>query len=159
MKSKSEKKREHHKVQELGHQLISIPEEIINEMNIDNELIDAISLAKKIKKKGALNRQKKLIGKLIKHENISHIKEIIKKTNTKSNLEKKIFKNTEFWRDRIIQKRTIGLNEYDSFVGKENPSIKTKLETIEKNTKKDRDTKLKRELFKIIFEELSNLSD
>ena len=159
MKSKSEKKREHHKVQELGHQLISIPEEIINEMNIDNELIDAISLAKKLKKKGALNRQKKLIGKLIKHENISHIKEIIKKTNTKSNLEKKIFKNTEFWRDRIIQKRTIGLNEYDSFVGKENPSIKTKLETIEKNTKKDRDTKLKRELFKIIFEELSNLSD
>ncbi len=159
MKSKSEKKREHHKVQELGHQLISIPEEVINEMNIDNELIDAISLAKKLKKKGALNRQKKLIGKLIKHENISHIKEIIKKTNTKSNLEKKIFKNTEFWRDRIIQKRTIGLNEYDSFVGKENPSIKTKLETIEKNTKKDRDTKLKRELFKIIFEELSNLSD
>ena len=159
MKSKSEKKREHHKVQELGHQLISIPEEIINEMNIDDELIDAISLAKKLKKKGALNRQKKLIGKLIKHENISHIKEIIKKTNTKSNLEKKIFKNTEFWRDRIIQKRTIGLNEYDSFVGKENPSIKTKLETIEKNTKKDRDTKLKRELFKIIFEELSNLSD
>ena len=159
MKSKSEKKREHHKVQELGHQLISIPEEVINEMNIDNELIDAISLAKKLKKKGALNRQKKLIGKLIKHENISHIKEIIKKTNTKSNLEKKIFKNTEFWRDRIIQKRTIGLNEYDSFVGKENPSIKTKLETIEQNTKKDRDTKLKRELFKIIFEELSNLSD
>ena len=78
MKSKSEKKRQHHKIQELGHKLISIPEEIINEMNIGNELIDAISLAKKLKKKGALDRQKKLIGKLIKHENISHIREVIK---------------------------------------------------------------------------------
>ena len=47
MESKSEKKRQHHKIQELGHKLISIPEEIINEMNIGNELIDAISLAKK----------------------------------------------------------------------------------------------------------------
>ena len=159
MKSKSEKKRQHHKIQELGHKLISIPEEIINEMNIGNELIDAISLAKKLKKKGALNRQKKLIGKLIKHENISHIREVIKKTNTKSNLEKKVFKNTEFWRDRIIHEKTIGLNEYHSFVGKENPAIKIKLKTIEQNTKKNSDTKLKRELFKIIFEELSNLSD
>jgi ribosomal 50S subunit-associated protein YjgA (DUF615 family) len=51
MESKSEKKRQHHKIQELGHKLISIPEEIINEMNIGNELIDAISLAKKLKKK------------------------------------------------------------------------------------------------------------
>jgi ribosome-associated protein len=159
MESKSEKKRQHHKIQELGHKLISIPEEIINEMNIGNELIDAISLAKKLKKKGALNRQKKLIGKLIKHENISHIRGVIKKTNTRSNLEKKIFKNTEFWRDRIIHKKIIGLNEYHCFIGKENPSIKIKLKAIEQNTKKDSGTKLKRELFKIIFEELSNLSD
>jgi len=158
MKSKSEKKRQHHKIQELGYQLVSIPEEIINEMNIGNELIDAIFLAKKLKKKGALNRQKKLIGKLIKHENISQIREIIEKINTKSNLEKKIFKNTEFWRDMIIQKKTTGLNEYNSFVGKENSLIKTKLKAIEQNTNKDRDTRLKRELFKIIFEELSNLS-
>ena len=42
MKSKSEKKRQHHKIQELGQKLISIPEEIINEMNIGNELLDAI---------------------------------------------------------------------------------------------------------------------
>ena len=59
MESKSEKKRQHHKIQELGHKLISIPEEIINEMNIGNELIDAISLAKKLKKKRRAQQTKK----------------------------------------------------------------------------------------------------
>ena len=39
-------------IEELGESLISMPEEIINQLELKNDLKYAISLAKKIKKKG-----------------------------------------------------------------------------------------------------------
>ena len=49
MKSKSEKKREHHEIQMLGEKLVSISDEKLKEFFLSNELIEAITLARKLK--------------------------------------------------------------------------------------------------------------
>jgi len=157
MKSKSEKKREHHEIQMLGEKLVSISDEKLKEFFLSNELIEAITLARKLKKHGALRRQKQLIGKLTRFENIEYIQNILNKQNKRDRLEKKIFKHTEEWRKRILEEGNSSLDEYNIFIGWKNKDIKLLLKTIKLNPKDLKRIKVKRELFKLIHKDLSAL--
>ncbi len=63
--SKSARKREYLALQKLGEDLIPLLESDLRAMNLDEDLLDAILEAKRIKKRGALRRQKQYIGKLM----------------------------------------------------------------------------------------------
>lgn len=52
-------------MQKLGEDLIPLLESDLRAMNLDEDLLDAILEAKRIKKRGALRRQKQYIGKLM----------------------------------------------------------------------------------------------
>jgi len=157
MKSKSEKKREYHKIQALGEKLISIPDEKLKEFFLNNELLEAITLAKKLKKHGALRRQKQLIGKLTRLEDVEHIQDILNKQNKRDRLEKEIFKDTEEWRKKILANGKNSINEYNIFIGSENKDIELLLKATKLNPKNSIKLKLKRELFKLIHKDLSSL--
>ncbi len=157
MKSKSEKKRNHHKFQALGERLISIPDEKLKESFLNNELLEAITLAKRLKKHGALRRQKQLIGKLTKLEDMEYIQNILNKQNKRDRLERKIFKNTEEWRERILAEGNNSLDQYNIFIGSENKDIKLLLKAIKLNPKNSIKIRLKRELFKLIHKDISAL--
>lgn len=63
--SKSEMKREYLARQKLGEELIPLQESELRAMGLDEDLLDAILEAKRLKKHGALRRQKQYIGKLM----------------------------------------------------------------------------------------------
>jgi ribosome-associated protein len=63
--SKSARKREYLALQKLGEDLIPLLEPDLRAMNLDDDLLDAVLEAKRMKKRGALRRQKQYIGKLI----------------------------------------------------------------------------------------------
>lgn len=63
--SKSARKREYLALQQLGEELIPLLESDLRAMNLDEDLLDAVLKAKRIKKRGALRRQKQYIGKLM----------------------------------------------------------------------------------------------
>ena len=63
--SKSARKREYQARQKLGADLISIQESDLRAMGLDEDLLDAVLEAKRMKKHGALRRQKQYIGKLM----------------------------------------------------------------------------------------------
>ncbi len=63
--SKSARKREYLALQKLGEDLVLLLESDLRAMNLDEDLLDAILEAKRIKKRGALRRQKQYIGKLM----------------------------------------------------------------------------------------------
>ena len=63
--SKSARKREYLALQKLGEDLIPLLESDLRTMNLDEDLLLAILEAKRVKKRGALRRQKQYIGKLM----------------------------------------------------------------------------------------------
>jgi ribosome-associated protein len=58
-------KREYLARQKLGEELIPLLESDLRAMDLDEDLLDAVLEAKRLKKHGALRRQKQYIGKLM----------------------------------------------------------------------------------------------
>ena len=65
--SKSARKREYLALQKLGEDLIGLKEADLRKMELDEELLDAVLDARKIRSRGALRRQKQYIGKIMRH--------------------------------------------------------------------------------------------
>ena len=63
--SKSARKREYLALQKLGEDLIPLLESDLRSMNLGDDLLVAVLEAKRMKKHGALRRQKQYIGKLM----------------------------------------------------------------------------------------------
>ena len=63
--SKSQLKREYLARQKLGEELIPLQESDLRAMDLDEDLLNAVLEAKRLKKHGALRRQKQYIGKLM----------------------------------------------------------------------------------------------
>ena len=64
--SKSARKREFLALQKLGEDLISLKESDLLEIELDEDLLEAVLAARRIKSHGALRRQKQYIGKLMR---------------------------------------------------------------------------------------------
>lgn len=64
--SKSARKREFLALQKLGEQLIALKESELREIGLDEELLEAVLGARKIKAHSALRRQKQYIGKIMR---------------------------------------------------------------------------------------------
>ena len=63
--SKSARKRAYIALQKLGEDLVPLLESDLRAMNLDEDLLEAVLDAKRMKKHGALRRQKQYIGKLM----------------------------------------------------------------------------------------------
>jgi ribosome-associated protein len=63
--SKSQKKREAHKLQEIGVALVALSLAKLDALPLTDELRQAILEAKRLKSHGAIRRQSQLIGKLM----------------------------------------------------------------------------------------------
>ena len=63
--SKSARKRAYLALQKLGEELITLRETDLQTVPLDEDLMEAVVEARRIKKHGALRRQKQYIGKLM----------------------------------------------------------------------------------------------
>ncbi len=65
--SKSARKREFHALQKLGEELLTLRESDLQDIELDEDLREAVLEARRIRSRGALRRQKQYIGKLMRH--------------------------------------------------------------------------------------------
>jgi len=65
--SKSARKREYLALQKLGEELITLRESDLLSLPLEEDLLEAVQEARRIKAHGALRRQKQYIGKLMRH--------------------------------------------------------------------------------------------
>ncbi len=65
--SKSARKREFHALQKLGEELLTLRESDLQDIELDEDLREAVLEARRIRSHGALRRQKQYIGKLMRH--------------------------------------------------------------------------------------------
>lgn len=65
--SKSARKREYLALQKLGEELLTLRESELLDIELDEDLREAVLEARRIRSRGALRRQKQYIGKLMRH--------------------------------------------------------------------------------------------
>ena len=78
IKSKTEKKRDALLLQELGKKLFKLPEPQIAKIDLPEEIYSAVKFAKSIKSRGALKRQLKYLGVLMRKIDPEPIKEALR---------------------------------------------------------------------------------
>ena len=109
-KSKSQIKREATKLQKLGEKLIDLSVDQINGIDVDEELIDAVLKAKKMKRGSAKKRQLQYIGAFMRKIDPTPIEKALSFIENGISISKKQFANVENWRNKLLD-GTLGIDE------------------------------------------------
>ena len=100
--SKSQLKRESQALQDMGSQLVEMPEGQLAKFKLPENLEDAIHEARRLKNREGKRRQLQYIGKLMRSADISFIQETLDRMDHQSQTYRQHFQQLENWRDRII---------------------------------------------------------
>ena len=100
--SKSQLKRESAALQDLGEALIALSSEKLNNFHLPAQLLEAVRLAQSITQHGALKRQRKFIGKLLRGMDVEPIREKLARINNRSAQSIGEHYLVERWRDRML---------------------------------------------------------
>ncbi|MEQ1581054.1 MAG: ribosome biogenesis factor YjgA [Steroidobacteraceae bacterium] len=101
--SKSELKRQSQGLQDLGEQLIGLPQAEFDEIDLPEALRDAVALARRITAHGGLYRQKQYIGKLMRNIDAEPIRKALEARNLRQRSETLRLRKVEAWRAKLIE--------------------------------------------------------
>lgn len=155
--SKTKLKAEADAKQALGKLLIDLPLDKIDQLNLPEELLDAVLEAKRIKSNSALRRQVQYIGRLMREVDPAPIQAQLDRWNGKDQQENARFHAMEKWRDRLIEEGGRPNSEaLQAFVAKYPDADIQQLRNLSRNAHKElagnKPPKNSRELFKCIRE-------
>ena len=121
--SKSAKKREYLALQALGERLIGLTQEQLDGISLDDRLRDAVLDAQSMRSHGALRRQKQLIGKLMRGVDPAPIEAALASLGREDREARRIFRDAEQWRDRIVRDPGAALAEFVEWSGATDPAV------------------------------------
>ena len=101
-------KREAHRAQALGEQLIALGDAELTALALPEALHDAIVAARSISSRGGGARQRQYIGKLMRDIDLTRVREILGAKAASSALEAQRFQRVENWRTRLHRRRPRG---------------------------------------------------
>lgn len=155
MPSKSAKKRETLALQTLGEQLLELTQEQLSNLNLDESLFDAVRAASVMNSRGALRRQRQLIGKLMRNVDPEPIRLALDELQRQQRTEKDTFRRAEYWRDRIVTRGREGLNEFLESTGTSNEELWLLLQQLHASRSDSVRTTLRRKIFREVHEKLT----
>ena len=100
--SKSVLKREAHRAQALGEQLIALKDSELVALQLPEALYDAIVAARSISSRGGGTRQRQYIGKLMRDIDLTQVRATLGAKAAKAALEAQRFQRVENWRARLM---------------------------------------------------------
>lgn len=153
--SKSAKKREVIALQALGEKLTELTEKQLREMELPEFLFDAVIDASRMKSRGALRRQCQLIGKLMRSVDVEPIRRALDSFQRQEEAEKDVFRQSEYWRDRIVKSKQDGLKEFFEMTGNTNRDVSSTLIEYLENSHEASKRALRRKLFRQVHDELT----
>ncbi len=110
--SKSQRKREADDVLALGEKMITLNQEELAQIHMDDELRDALEEAQRIKSNSALKRQKHYIAKIMRGLADDTLAAQVERVLHKDDIYNAQFKRMEKWRDSIIENGDKGINDF-----------------------------------------------
>ena len=101
--SKSSLKRDAHALQQLGAQLIDLPESVWSMLELPASLVAALSEARRLHARGGRKRQLQFIGKLMRDIDPEPIRNYFEQVRLKTRKLAQAHHELEAWRDRLIE--------------------------------------------------------
>lgn len=149
--SNSQLKRDAQTLTELGTKLLDLSIEQLRKFNLPDNLMDALKVAKNIKKHGALKRQKLYIGKILRGVDSKPIEAQFEMLMSPHKEDVKQFHDVEKWRDAIIED-TSKINEFLSTYPHAQRQSLSKIQRDALNANPQISSRAKRKLFLYIKE-------
>ena len=153
--SKSARKREHLALQSLGERLIELTDSQLDNLQLDERLLAAVRDARGMRAHGALRRQKQLIGKLMREEDVEPIRAAFDALDRRDNAGKDLFHEAEMWRDRIAAEGDVALHEFHALTGGENRALTEHVKSYAAAANDRARRQLRRRMFGEIHKELA----
>jgi len=100
--SKTQRKKAVHALQDLGVELVELPEERLEAIEIPETLRDAVMEARRITAHEAKRRQMQYIGKLMRKVDAEPIRVALDRWRTQSVQGVAVHKRVEAWRERLL---------------------------------------------------------
>ena len=150
--SKSERKRRQLELQELGEQLIALNDSELRSLSLEERLETAIRNATKITSRGALRRQKQLIGKLMRDLDPAPIRSALALLRVDEIRDKRLFAKAEGWRDRVVRDRAAALDEFAAATGTDDAELRSLLAELEVAFSERAEKTVLRKIFRRIHE-------
>ena len=149
--SKSQLKRESHALQELGKELVKMPEGKLQQFDLPEPLKLAIYEARKLKNREAKRRHLQYIGKLMRVSDTSGIKRTFSEMAQKSLIYRQHLKRLEQWQVKIINQGTSAINTFlETYPKADRQKLRNLQRQINRETELKRPPTAKRKLFDYI---------
>ncbi len=149
--SKSQLKRESHALQELGEELVEMPEGKLQKFDLPEPLKLAIYEARKLRNREAKRRQLQYIGKLMRISDTTGIQQTFSEMDQKSLIYTKRLKQLEHWQAQIINQGTAAINAFlETYPKADRQKLRNLQRQINRETELKRPQNAKRKLFDYI---------
>ncbi len=156
--SKSNRKREQLALQKLGEALIALSESELASLSLDDNLHKAIRYAGRINSRGALRRQKQLIGKLMRNVDPQPIRARLSQLRADDVRNKRLFARAERWRDRLLANGAQALDEFDAKTNTTDAELRALLGELDVAFSEKTEKTVRRQIFRRIHEILVKIS-
>jgi ribosome-associated protein len=155
--SKSAKKRNVLALQALGEQLLGLTDEQLRDMQLDENLFDAVTAARKMTSRNAIRRQCQLIGKYMRNVDPEPIRRALETFQQQEKSEKEIFRRAELWRDRIVQGGQPELHAFFDKTGAENEDLSALLQEYLTTADDPARRASRRKIFRMVHADLATM--
>lgn len=154
--SKSARKREYLARQELGERLVDLTESQLDVLNLDSRLRQAVLEAKSMRSRGALRRQKQLIGKLMRDQDPEPLRVALEAFGRNDRMATASFHQAEHWRNRITAEGNGALQDFFALTGTDVAELSNLVPQLAVVHDDRARTTLSRKIFRLIHQVLTN---
>jgi len=147
--NKTALKREMKVLHALGHELVELPLSKLDQITLSERILDAIILAKKLKK-SALQRQLRYISGIISEEDIETIQAQLQQLAIPHQQEVESFHQIEEWRDKLLTGDNELINELVETLNADRQHLRQLVRNANKEAQLNKPPKASRLLFKYL---------
>lgn len=152
--SKSQRKRDMNALQDIGKELVKLPDSKLARMTLPDDLRQAVLDYRRFNKNEAIRRQLQYIGRLMRGIDPAPIEKQLAAFRGESNEEKALLHKIERWRERLIEQDdalTLFVNEYASV---DATQLRQLIRNARQEAAKNKPPKSSRLIFKLVREVL-----
>ena len=150
--SKTQLKKESHEIQNLGKRLTALSTEKLSQIPLDESVLEAIALARKIQnKRSALKRHYQFLGKLLRARDTEAIFTALAQLDQSSHIQIQRHHRAEHWRDEIIAK---GIDAIEAYLVEQDNADRQKLRQLWRNYCSAKTDARKTQLSRLIYREV-----
>jgi ribosome-associated protein len=150
--SKTRRKREMHELQALGVALAALSESQLKEMQLGEDLLEALLEAKRIKSHEAKRRQMQYIGRLMRDVDPAPIRSRLAELEGHSAQATARHRRLETWRERLLEDDAALTEFAAAYPGADLQALRALIRNARKEKKEGKPPRAYREIFRVLKE-------